>query len=767
MAEEEQKPKQNDAKKEQEKPTSKEKSDNKKQKEPSYTYVNSKKDQKDSQTDASRKAVKTAAKGAATYLGGPVGAKAVDLAAKTKAGQQLINKGGDLLNKMPGMGKAAKKLDDNGEIDNIEKMINSVSNIPNQKQNEPNETENSNNKGNMKNSSKYHNNESNQDDQEQEMKFSGYGLGSLPVKIAIALIAPLLGLILLFTLIISIITLDFDEYGVALGAASEAGEETNDTAYEPTSKDEKEFFEILSSIKQEFQMQGKSIDTLKIVAVYYVLSTNNKNVTYKTMTEGKIKEIVNAMFDGNTYSEEAFKQNLKNNILSEYIKNLTEEKKDQLVNEVFNYINNFHDYIGKTNSTTCAATGTCIYEIEGFAIGNSNITKQMTITNLQVRLMECGGSYGNGSDTKPIDQDLVPFEDYVAGVAYAEIGPNAADEAIKAQLIAARSYALARPISMGNANGKKLEEENGQWILQIASCVSDQVFCNINEGCSYMGGGDGQGGFVRSGHISGAQRYRDPLPENHKLRTLAAEVQGEVVVNNQGYVINTGFLSTDQNRWQQLANQGLNYKQILLQTYNSSSRNYGASDIKKMNCSNGNSSNCATSSNTPYSNWKQYEGSWVNVKLGNSGKTIKEIGCLTTSIAMLIKKSGVNTNIKGTFDPGTFVEYLNQNNGFATGGNLLWDSVTTAAPGFVYKEQISLDGLSQQEKLTRIKNLLDQGSYVVAEVKGKTGQHWVAIDSVSGNKINMMDPGSTNTDLWNEYNWKNTSKIAYFVKNGA
>ena len=85
-----------------------------------------------------------------------------------------------------------------------------------------------------------------------------------------------------------------------------------------------------------------------------------------------------------------------------------------------------------------------------------------------------------------------------------------------------------------------------------------------------------------------------------------------------------------------------------------------------------------------------------------------------------------------------------------------------AAPSFVFQQKISVSGYSRDQKLQRIQELLDQGYYVVAEVKGNTGQHWVAIDSVSNDTIRMMDPGSTSTDMWAEYPWGNTSTIAYF-----
>ena len=54
-------------------------------------------------------------------------------------------------------------------------------------------------------------------------------------------------------------------------------------------------------------------------------------------------------------------------------------------------------------------------------------------------------------------------------------------------------------------------------------------------------------------------------------------------------------------------------------------------------------------------NWRQGGQSWSNIRIGNTSSTIGNIGCLVTSIAILIEKSGVNTTII-PFNPGTFVE---------------------------------------------------------------------------------------------------------------
>ena len=578
------------------------------------------------------------------------------------------------------------------------------------------------------------------------------------------ILAPFLIIILIIITVLSIVTGVVSEYDDAFGMSYTIGEETGNLQYSTASKDQQDFYDRIKEVKMSYQTQGKNVDALKLVAVYHVISTNNPDVTYSKVGLYTLETWADAMFDGTTYNENVFKDNLINKIFPLYLPDTTQRQREELADEVLNYIDRYYDLIGKeANMYTCASIGNCTYDVKGFSIpGAGNVTQRMNINNLKVRLMECGSPYGNGSDTKAIDQPLVNFEDYVAGVAYAEVGPDANEEVMKAQMVSARSFALSRTAAMNGAGGKSLSQETGGWVLQIASCVSDQVFCNIDEGCSYMGGGDGQGGIVRSGKVAGAVRTRDPLPQDHAIRRAAAETQGEVLVNDQGLIIATGYLSSDQNNWEKLASQGLNYKQILLQSYNQGNRNYGAKDVKKMSCSSESNNNCISSGE--YSTWKQADPTWGSIPMGSSGKNIAQIGCLVTSVSMQIAKSGVPVDSSiNPLNPGTFVEFLNKHGGFTSSGNFVWGVATQAAPQFVYKGQLHVSGMTKQQKLRKIQDLVSQpGIYAVAEVKGNTGQHWVAIDSVSGTTINMMDPASDSTDMWGQYNWSNTSTIAYY-----
>lgn len=158
--------------------------------------------------------------------------------------------------------------------------------------------------------------------------------------------------------------------------------------------------------------------------------------------------------------------------------------------------------------------------------------------------------------------------------------------------------------------------------------------------------------------------------------------------------------------------------------------------------------------------WRQKNAPWSNIIIGNSGKNMGNIGCLVTSIAMLIEKSGANTEIV-PFNPGTFVEALNKNNGFSETGSLQYAAINKVVPNFQYVDRVMLKDKTQQEKLSLIKEYQDKGYYLAVEVKGDTGQHWVAVLNVD-NGVTIADPASDGTSLWSTYNWRNTSQFVYF-----
>lgn len=167
-----------------------------------------------------------------------------------------------------------------------------------------------------------------------------------------------------------------------------------------------------------------------------------------------------------------------------------------------------------------------------------------------------------------------------------------------------------------------------------------------------------------------------------------------------------------------------------------------------------------------YVTWRQMGQSWSNIKIGNTNSTLGQIGCLVTSISILIEKSGCNSTIN-PFNPGTFLEALNANNAFDSSGNLQYAGVTRAVPNFKYVGNVNLRGKSRTEKLALITQYFNQGYYLTIEVKGATpgNQHWVAITGINGNNVVIVDPARDGTDLWSSYEWSKSSQFNYFVAN--
>lgn len=747
-------------------------------------YQASRKEQeKESAKQAVQKSGKTAGAAVGAYLGGSAGAKigaeVGDRIAKSKIGKRV----GDNLSKNPLARKALAKANDSGALDKANKATDVLTSLPGEgggagqasnaaKAGEAGEAAKAGDvakdSGDTLNPPKktpskpdFLGEEDNQEEKPGSSIFEGIISGKLAVKIGIVSMAAFFLLILLFFIGIAQSSGTLSGYDSALGVSSATGGETGGIDYSTSDPEAQAFFDRVNEVKQEFQSQGKSFDAVYVAAVYAILNQTDSSITYEDMAKSDIMRIANAMFSDSGFSEDTFRENLINYIFPFYLPN-SKKSYESLADRVFEYYDEYQSLIGN-ESSSCGSVGSCVYEIKGFYFSNrGNVTSEMTITDLQVRLMQCGVSagvqYGSGDWNTPLEnEELIPFEEYILGVAYQEIGPSSPDEAIKAQMVAARSFALSRPTAMNNANGKKLAEEDGKWILQLSSCVADQVFCNPNLGCSAANDGE-QYGTVHSG-TSYPIKLKDPLPADNKLRTLANDTMGEVVVNEQGYIMSTNYASKIQHQFIDLANSGLSYKQILLQVYGGQ----GATDIDEMSCNKGSGVGCnSTGSSGPYSGWRQTDPAWGNIPLGNSGLTIASAGCTATSVAMLIAKSGVDVNVDGDFNPGTFVQALNSIGGL-NGGALNWNAVTQIAPNFVYRGKSNVQGATREQKYNNLVYLLNQGYYVTAHVTNSYGgPHWVAIDGVSGNDFLMMDPGSDATILWQEYNWETTIEYAFY-----
>lgn len=76
--------------------------------------------------------------------------------------------------------------------------------------------------------------------------------------------------------------------------------------------------------------------------------------------------------------------------------------------------------------------------------------------------------------------------------------------------------------------------------------------------------------------------------------------------------------------------------------------------------------------------YSQRDSRWAGKRLGRSGLTMANWGCLVTAVAQALTVAGYNV------DPGKLVDQLNAIGGFTSGGALYWGKVTQLYPQFVY-----------------------------------------------------------------------------------
>lgn len=124
--------------------------------------------------------------------------------------------------------------------------------------------------------------------------------------------------------------------------------------------------------------------------------------------------------------------------------------------------------------------------------------------------------------------------------------------------------------------------------------------------------------------------------------------------------------------------------------------------------------------------YKQYDSRWANVKIGSYGKTMSQIGCATTALAMM-----ESHRTGSTITPAD----MSYRVGYTASGSIYWPSNYTAVT-------------SASGYLSNIYGLLKSGKPVLIGFKNSGGsQHWVVIYGFSGGSLSaanfqIHDPGS-------------------------
>lgn len=147
--------------------------------------------------------------------------------------------------------------------------------------------------------------------------------------------------------------------------------------------------------------------------------------------------------------------------------------------------------------------------------------------------------------------------------------------------------------------------------------------------------------------------------------------------------------------------------------------------------------------------FKQTDSRWAKTLIGSSGKTIAQIGCATTAIAMI-----------ESYRTGSVIypDAMSKKLSYSSNGNVYWPSDYTPVT-------------SSLGYLAKIYSVLQSGKPVLFGAKTSSGsQHWVVItgflggDTLSLNSFTINDPGSSRRtnlqQLINDY--PNFYKMFYY-----
>ncbi len=318
-------------------------------------------------------------------------------------------------------------------------------------------------------------------------------------------------------------------------------------------------FETNVSVEEDYKCNVGEVDpeTGEVIKEECTETSETANRDTKELYQ-EAKEIVNGVKDK---SEDEIKDWLQNTYVEDRLTELGKDLPDdpenkaavieQKVDDIFSIRDIYAAMVCKDEDTTSSVTS-CTYQVNG-----------KTVQDVKVEVLSCDGSEV---------EFTVDFEKYVKGVVFAE-NRGAPDEAIKAQAVAARSFALTRQNAMcpGNPENCNYGYDPKRNVIRLRGCENDQVYCDPDQGCTIEETNNLDYGTVhvwKQGN-TGKGRYIAPFTGQAKKHfdQLIDSVSGQVVVDKSGNVVYTNFASNDQNAWSAKADLGKKYDQILLEHY--------------------------------------------------------------------------------------------------------------------------------------------------------------------------------------------------------
>jgi uncharacterized protein YgiM (DUF1202 family) len=201
--------------------------------------------------------------------------------------------------------------------------------------------------------------------------------------------------------------------------------------------------------------------------------------------------------------------------------------------------------------------------------------------------------------------------------------------------------------------------------------------------------------------------HKDYITEKSSQTAQVAINSGYLNVRNGTFLSNSVIARLYKNETVIILSSTGDWSRIL---FNGTKTGYVKSDYLRLNSSDSGYNQILL--NVP--DYKQTDSRWRNVIIGNSGKTIGSIGCVTTGIAMM-----------QSYRTGTTIypDAMSRKLSYSSSGNVYWPSdyiVTTSSTGY----------------LAKIYDILKTGKPVLFGAKNSQGgQHWVVIKGFRGGNL--------------------------------
>lgn len=179
------------------------------------------------------------------------------------------------------------------------------------------------------------------------------------------------------------------------------------------------------------------------------------------------------------------------------------------------------------------------------------------IDQINVYVTDCDGKY----------LETVTMKEYVMGVAYREVSDKE-DDYVKSEMLAAMNFALYRRSNY--AKGTTIQMKSG-------NC--DQAYCPMNKGCHGKTSSLSCGSFKCTSYIPGQGSSNNTPASNQerisRYESYFQEVKDFLLIDKDtGKVAATYYTNVKQNEWYEKASKGMNFTQIIQESYAADGKNY-------------------------------------------------------------------------------------------------------------------------------------------------------------------------------------------------